>query len=217
MRAVFGYAEAAEIILRSPCHHIRLPQVSLVRRASSDRRGPLTPRQALGPDYAPMMWMATVLGLRWAEVAGLTVRSLDLLRGTVAVTGQLGRNRELAAPKSAAGVRTMAAPRWLLDDLARCWPDAGSPRPIAMRSSSSTAEAARSRTRRGGATSGCQPASKLAWAGSGSTICARWRLPRPSGGWRGHEDRSGSSRPCQSVHDARDLCPGHRRSGSSGR
>ena len=74
--------------------------------------------EALGPDHAPMMWMAAVLGLRWGEAAGMTVGSIDVFRGTVTVAGQLGRDRELALPKSAAGQRKMAAPRWLLGDQA---------------------------------------------------------------------------------------------------
>ncbi len=49
-------------------------------------------------------------GCAGGEVAGLTVGSLDLLRGTVTVTEQLGRDRQLGPPKSATGRRTLSLP-----------------------------------------------------------------------------------------------------------
>jgi integrase len=64
-----------------------------------------------------MVWLGAVLGLRWGEVAGLTVDRIDFLRGSIAVTRQLGRDRKLSDPKSLAGRRTLAAPDWLLDEL----------------------------------------------------------------------------------------------------
>ena len=72
----------------------------------------------LGPDSAPFMWLGAVLGLRWAEAAGLTVDRLDFLGGRITVDRQLDRSGALEVPKSEAGVRTFACPKWLLDDLA---------------------------------------------------------------------------------------------------
>jgi integrase len=65
-----------------------------------------------------MMWLAAVLGLRWAEVAGLTVNRLDVLGGTLTVDRQLARSGTIEPPKSVAGIRTLACPTWLLDELA---------------------------------------------------------------------------------------------------
>jgi integrase len=65
-----------------------------------------------------MVWRGAVLGLRWGEVAALTVDSFDFLHGSVAVTQQLGRDRKLSGPKSLAGRRRLAAPAWLLDGVA---------------------------------------------------------------------------------------------------
>lgn len=65
---------------------------------------------SIDPCYEAMVWLGAVLGLRWAEVAGLTVASLDLLRNTVTVTQQLGRDRRLGEPKSQAGRRQFAIP-----------------------------------------------------------------------------------------------------------
>jgi integrase len=117
LRAVFSYAEAVELIVRSPAHHIRLPQVPLVERPVLVADDLERLADALGPNQAAMMWTAPVLGLRWSEAAGLTVRSVNPLRGTITVFDRLGRDHSLDAPKSAAGRRTLACPAWLLDAL----------------------------------------------------------------------------------------------------
>jgi integrase len=65
-----------------------------------------------------MLWLGAVGGLRWGEAAGLTVSSLDLLRGTVTVRAQLNRDGSLAPPKTDAGRRTVSLPAWLIEDLA---------------------------------------------------------------------------------------------------
>jgi integrase len=115
--AIFNYAEAAELIVRSPCRQIRLPTVPIVERPTLTVDELERLADALGPDWAPMLWIGVVLGLRWGEVAGLTVGSINPLRGTLSVTAQLSRDRELSEPKTAGSRRTMAVPRWLLDEL----------------------------------------------------------------------------------------------------
>jgi integrase len=118
MRAMFAYAEASDRLQRTPCRGIRLPRVRLVDRPElgADNLEPLA--EALGPDQAAMRWVGAVLGLRWAECAGLTVGALDLLGGSLHVQAQLGRDGALGPPKSDAGRRSLASPRWLVDDLA---------------------------------------------------------------------------------------------------
>jgi integrase len=55
-----------------------------------------------------------ITGLRWGEVAGLRVGSVDLLRGELRVIEQRTRDVEddevTAEPKSSAGVRTLSVP-----------------------------------------------------------------------------------------------------------
>ena len=116
VRALFGY-EAAELIGRTPCRHVRLPQVSLPIRLTPGNDALEFLADELGPDQAVMMWTGAVLGLRWGEAAGLTVASVDSLRLMLTVSGQLGRDQLLAAPKSNAGRRTLAIPGWLSEDL----------------------------------------------------------------------------------------------------
>lgn len=118
LRAIFAFAEADERIVRSPCRGIRLPQVHLVDRPELQAEQLSALAEALGPAEGPMMWLGAVLGLRWAEVAGLTVDRVNFLAGRVTVGRQLTRQRVIAAPKSAAGKRSLAAPSWLMEDLA---------------------------------------------------------------------------------------------------
>lgn len=118
LRAIFAYAESDERIVRSPCRGIRLPRVRLVDRPYLDTDQLATLAQALGPDQGTMMWLGAVLGLRWSEAAGLTVDRLDLLAGAITVDRQLARTGELVPPKSNAGIRTLACPQWLVDQLA---------------------------------------------------------------------------------------------------
>lgn len=117
LRAIFTWAETADLIMRNPCRNIRLPQVRLVARP------PITAAQlarlatALGADFGPMMWLGAVLGLRWGEAAGLTCDRVDISGGSVTVDRQLSRSGTLEEPKSAAGTRQLAAPQWLLGEL----------------------------------------------------------------------------------------------------
>ena len=117
LRAMFNYAESAELIVRSPCRDIRLPAAELVDRPALDADQLGAVADGLG-DHATMLWLGAVLGLRWGEVAGLTVASLDFLHSEITITAQMGRDRRLSVPKSTAGTRRLAAPAWLLDDLA---------------------------------------------------------------------------------------------------
>jgi integrase len=119
LRAICTWAETADIIMRNPCRSIRLPQVRLVDRPNLTVEQLEQLAYALGPGHAPMMRLGVVLGLRWAETAGLSVDRIAFGGGTVTVDRQLARTGSLEVPKSAAGTRTLACPAWLLDELAR--------------------------------------------------------------------------------------------------
>jgi integrase len=118
LRALFAYAEATDKLLRSPCRGIRLPRGHLVERPVLSATELERLADVLGEDQSPMMWAGAVLGLRWAEAAGLTVDRLDILGGKLTIDRQLARSGRLEPPKSSASVRTFACPTWLLDELA---------------------------------------------------------------------------------------------------
>ena len=69
-----------------------------------------------------MAYLGAILGLRWGEVAGLRVRSIDFLRRSVTVSEAVGTRRAWAndprRSKSEASRRNQAAPQALLDLLA---------------------------------------------------------------------------------------------------
>jgi len=68
-----------------------------------------------------MAYLAATTGLRWGEVAGLRVRSLDLRGRCISVGQQITRGVRgrviVGPPKSAASRRTLAIAAWVADDL----------------------------------------------------------------------------------------------------
>ena len=117
---IMAAAVDAGLLARSPCRNIRLPRV--------ERDPPrfLTPTEvarlaeAIDPRYRALVLVAAYGGLRIGELAGLTRRRVDLLRGTVEVAeivteveGQLGTGQ----PKTHAGRRTVGLPRRVVTEL----------------------------------------------------------------------------------------------------
>ena len=117
---VMAAAVDAGLIARSPCRAIKLPRV--------ERESPrfLTPAEvarladAIDPRYRALVLVGAYGGLRIGELAGLTRRRVDLLRGTVEVAeiiteveGHLGGG----LPKTAAGRRTVGLPRRVVAEL----------------------------------------------------------------------------------------------------
>jgi integrase len=77
--------------------------------------------------YKPAVWLLVLTGMRPAELCGLNVRSVDLIRHSVAITETLlpvsgyGDQRlqlVTGPPKTEAGDRTVPIPGWLCEDLA---------------------------------------------------------------------------------------------------
>jgi integrase len=117
---IMAAAVDAGLLARSPCRAIRLPRV--------EREPPrfLTPAEVarlaeeIDPRYRALVLVAAYGGLRIGELAGLTRRRVDLLRGTVEVAeivveveGQLGAGQ----PKTRAGRRTVGLPRRVVAEL----------------------------------------------------------------------------------------------------
>jgi integrase len=117
VRAVFSWAVSADMIVTTPCRGIKLPQVPRYRHAKVSSEELQRLANELGPTEAVLMWTGVATGLRWSEVAGLQVPSIDLAACDLTVTSQLDRKRQLVQPKSASGGRTFAIPRWLAVEL----------------------------------------------------------------------------------------------------
>ena len=116
LRAIVNYAIANDMLGRTPCRRIKLPEVVPVHRHIVSARELARLAHELGGvgGYGPMVYLGTIGGLRWGEVAGLRVGQLDFVARTVAVTQTVVRGRRGAVgfgqPKSAAGRRTLALP-----------------------------------------------------------------------------------------------------------
>lgn len=122
LRAMFTYAVNADLLSRSPCRHVNLPKGGLrvPRFLTNDEVAAIA--SAIDERYRLMVWIAAMLGLRWGEVAGLKVRSVDLLAGRLVVAEALsrdGRGRSrVGLPKSRASTRAIALPRALISAIA---------------------------------------------------------------------------------------------------
>jgi integrase len=121
VRAVLNYAVETDLVLRSPCRGIRLPAVEPGPTRIVEPRDLICLADMMSKDFAPMVWLGAVLGLRWGEVAGLRVGRIDLLRKTVTVAEQVTRGIGgvgfSSPPKSAAGHRTLTIPVALVNVL----------------------------------------------------------------------------------------------------
>jgi len=122
LRAAFGYAVSADLIGRSPCRDIRLPATVRRKRPVLGPEEVAAMAEALDERCRAMVWVAALLGLRWGEVAGLRVGSLDLLGRTLVVSEIVTRDAHgrsvIGPPKSEAGLRTLSMPEALVEMLA---------------------------------------------------------------------------------------------------
>ncbi|NNN22578.1 MAG: site-specific integrase [Acidimicrobiales bacterium] len=119
LRSLFSFAESTELISHSPCQSIRLPEFFPRDSTILDNEQLEVLSKSMG-EYGPMVYLA-VMGLRWGEIAGLRVKSLNFLNETVAITSQ--RTRGLngmmveQAPKTRTSRRILSLPEWLMEML----------------------------------------------------------------------------------------------------
>ena len=122
LRAIFSAAVDDDRLLRSPCRNIKLPKVEQENRPVITAEQLAELATQIGADWAPMIHLGAVLGMRWGECAGLRVGRLDFAKGTLFVAEQLTRAKHgvmvAGPPKSAAGRRTLSVPRPLMELLA---------------------------------------------------------------------------------------------------
>ncbi|MEY2449683.1 MAG: hypothetical protein QOH79_3159 [Acidimicrobiaceae bacterium] len=118
LRSALRAAVDNELLARSPTRGIKLPSIqkTSVRVLHPDELQQLA---AATPElWRPMIFVAGVCGLRFAEIAGLRVGRLDLLRRqlhVVETSPQVGPDR--AEPKTAAGRRSVPMPMFVAAQL----------------------------------------------------------------------------------------------------
>lgn len=121
LKTILETAVTDGIIVRNPC---------VIKGAAVERpaeRIPATLEQvsvlagAVDQRYRVLVLMATFTGLRWGELIALTRKRIDVAAPTVRGVEQyvelIDGSRLLGPPKTAAGVRTVAIPPHIVDEL----------------------------------------------------------------------------------------------------
>jgi integrase len=123
LRAVLNAAVDGDLIGRSPARKIALPQSRPPERVAVSPEQLEKLASEVPARFPALVLVAGVLGLRWGEAVGLRVRDIDFLRRTVTVAQIVeetaGHLAVVKEAKTAAGLRTLAAPGFLIDELAQ--------------------------------------------------------------------------------------------------
>ncbi|MFI9061493.1 tyrosine-type recombinase/integrase [Streptomyces sp. NPDC053429] len=121
LRAILGTAVSDQLIRRNPCQVKGASTVHTPERPTATVQEVYALADVIQPRYRTLVLMAGFLGLRWGELIGLHRRDIDLERGTVRVrrsVAELGNGqREIKAPKSAAGKRTVSIPGVIIQEI----------------------------------------------------------------------------------------------------
>jgi integrase len=118
---LFTSALDSDIIVRSPCRGINLPESSKteMRFLTAEEVSDLA--DVIDEPYRALVLTAAYAGCRFGELAGLRAHRLDLLRRTLTIAESLSEVRgqvRLAPPKTAAARRQLALPKFLAEELA---------------------------------------------------------------------------------------------------
>ncbi|OMI89026.1 site-specific integrase [Streptomyces sp. M1013] len=121
LRAVLQTAVADQMIRRNPCTIKGASVVHTPERPTATVQEVYDLADAIQPRYRALVLMAGFLGLRWGELIGLHRRDVDLDHGAVRVRRSVAElnngQREIKAPKSAAGKRTVSIPAAIVPDI----------------------------------------------------------------------------------------------------
>jgi integrase len=113
-QSVFDYAMKRQLIHANPCRALREELPSRAQRTFKPRFLAAAEVNALARSLPPphdlLVVFAAWSGLRWAEIAGLRVRALDLLRASVRVEETYDERFGSGTPKSTRSVRTVPIP-----------------------------------------------------------------------------------------------------------
>ena len=121
LRAIFATAESDGWVGRSPCRIRGAGGVVAPERPTASVPEVLAAAEAMPERLRCAVLLAAFAQLRRGEVLGLQRGDIDLLRGVVHVRRALvqpsGEQAEIGPPKTAAGVRSLSVPPFVLDAL----------------------------------------------------------------------------------------------------
>ncbi len=120
LKAIFNTAADDELVRRNPCRLAGAGSEASPERPTATLAQVFALADAIGPRFRALVLLSTFTGLRWGEAMALRRRHVDLQRRTVRVessVSEVAGALVLGPPKTAAGVRTVAIPDAILDDL----------------------------------------------------------------------------------------------------
>jgi integrase len=120
LRAVFSWAVETDLIDRSPCRSIRLPEMVRHGRPVVSAEEVERLVAAMPEDYRAAVLLGAI-GLRQGEVFGLRVAAMDFLRRALTVRATLNEvegNFVEGTGKTLSSRRTISVPTRVLDELA---------------------------------------------------------------------------------------------------
>ncbi|MEU9001291.1 tyrosine-type recombinase/integrase [Streptomyces sp. NPDC048551] len=121
LRGIMRTAVSDLLIRRNPCTIKGASTVHTPERPTATVQEVYDLADAIQPRYRALVLMAGFLGLRFGELIGLHRRDVDLDGGSVRVRRAVAElnngQREIKAPKSAAGKRTVAIPAAILSEI----------------------------------------------------------------------------------------------------
>ncbi len=120
LRAICSWAVEDDLLARTPCRGIRLPELSKATKRNALAADVLRLADAMPTDYRVAVFLGAT-GLRLAEMVGLRVGAVDFLRRTVTVGATInevdGQFVE-GDGKTMAAARTISLPGYVVDELA---------------------------------------------------------------------------------------------------
>lgn len=120
LRSVLNTAADDELIRRNPCRIKGAGVEHPAERPVLTLEQVLRLAEAIEPRYRALVLLAVFGSLRWGDLVGLRQSDFDLSLGLVKVersVSLVGARQVVKRPKTAAGVRTVALPMWLLPEL----------------------------------------------------------------------------------------------------
>lgn len=121
LKAVMTTAVDDGLLGRHPCRIKGAGSESTPERPVATVRQVFALAEQMPPCFRAHVLVATFTGLRWGELSGLCRRDLDLAASRVHVVGSVSEMRDgrriAGAPKSAAGVRRVSIPGFLVTAL----------------------------------------------------------------------------------------------------
>jgi integrase len=122
LRTIMGRAVTEGLIARNPVNVERAGKENAAERPTLTIAQVYALADAVGPRFRPLVVLAAFSGLRLGELRGLRQGNLDLAGRTVRVVEQIQEGgqwvgRNVTAPKTAAGLRTVAIPEAVIAEL----------------------------------------------------------------------------------------------------